>query len=72
VAGAAVASLTAGLVLTLLATLVVLVAIMVAVIEIGIISPFAWLLERKDVEPVIKSASVVLLAMGFQFDLLAS
>jgi hypothetical protein len=71
-AGSIVAILTAGVVLTLLATVAVLLALMVAAIEVGVISPFAWLLERNNLEPVIKSASVVLLAMGFQFDLLAS
>ncbi len=41
-------------------------------IDMAFIEPFAWLLEHPYLEKIIKTASLLLLLVGFHFDLLAS
>jgi hypothetical protein len=43
-----------------------------AMVDVLVIEPSAWLLERKQLDKLIKLGSVVLLILGFHFDLLAS
>lgn len=40
--------------------------------DILMIEPLAWLLERQSLDKLIKAGSILLLLIGFHFDLLAS
>ena len=48
------------------------IGLLVAVFDVLVIEPIAWLLERKHLGKLIKLGSLVLLIIGFHFDLLAS
>lgn len=48
------------------------VGVLLAMVDVLVIEPIAWLLERERVDTLIKCGSVVLLIIGFHFDLLAS
>jgi hypothetical protein len=61
---------TVGPILTTLA--VVLLFTVAKVIDGVLIQPLAWALDREDVAMLTKIASVILLMIGFHFDLLAS
>jgi hypothetical protein len=50
----------------------VLLAVLVAAIDVLLITPVAWVLEQPYADKVIKIASVLLLLVGFHFELLAS
>jgi len=54
------------------ALLIVILSSFGVLIDLAILEPMAWLLERKMVDRWVKIISVVLLILGFHFDLLAS
>lgn len=54
------------------ALLLLLPVVILLLIDLFIIEPVAWLLERESVDKLTKAGSLFLLLLGFHFDLLAS
>ena len=54
------------------ALLIIIFSVVGVFIDSVLIEPLAWVLEREGVEKALKIISVLLLVLGFHFDLLAS
>ena len=54
------------------AALILVPTILLLLLDMIVVEPFAWLLERPLLDKLIKSLSLVFLIVGFHFDLLAS
>jgi hypothetical protein len=66
-------ALTAGILIVAVIYIAAIPASILAVfIDSFLIVPFAWVLERQNIENIIRLGSVLLLLIGFHFDLLCS